>query len=210
MAGSQRQLEPLRLALVLAAWSWLMLSTDCASAHEGPPFPILMDKPAAGHVVSVWADPDIGEATFYVIVETPAGAMPDQEPKVALSVQPVSGRLERVEYAGKRQNLSGRMQFEFTPEFDQRDMWTVVVQLETAAGAAGQLTTEVESTPPGLGVWDFAIYLFPFVLLGAMWIAGMIRRRRFAPGQPSAQNDPPESKRQHCESVAAEPAGTSF
>jgi hypothetical protein len=40
-----------------------------------------------------------------------------------------------------------------------------------------ELTAQVESTPPGYGLWDLAIYLFPFVLLGAMWAIAMARRR---------------------------------
>jgi hypothetical protein len=40
------------------------------------------------------------------------------------------------------------------------------------------LTTQVISTPPGYGYWDFAIYLFPFLLLGGFWAVAMRRRNR--------------------------------
>src|SRR5690606_18304045 len=76
-----------------------------ANAHEGPPFPVLLDEPAGDVLVSVWADPDIGDATFYIIVETPEGEPPDPEPVVTLWTQPISGRLERVSYETVRQPL---------------------------------------------------------------------------------------------------------
>jgi hypothetical protein len=93
-------------------------------------------------------------------------------------VEPVSGRLDRAVYVAKQQTLRNQLQFEAKPYFDQRDMWTVGFQLTTPGGESQELTTEVESTPPGYGLWDLAIYLFPFVLLGGMWVIAMGRRRR--------------------------------
>jgi hypothetical protein len=151
-------------------------------AHEGPPFPILMDEPTAGYVVSVWADPDIGEAVFYVQVAAADGQRPqaDAAPAVTLWVEPTSGRLSRIEYEGVRQDLRNRLQFEVRPHFDQRDMWTVGVRLQTPGGTSEELTTEVESTPPGLGAWDLAIYSLPFALLAGLWVVAIVRRRRAA------------------------------
>lgn len=150
-----------------------------ASAHEGPPFPILMDQPLADYVVSVWADPDIGEAQFFIVVESPSGAPPREAPRVAMWVEPVSGRLDRATWRATRQPLRNQMQFETRPHFDQRDLWTVGIRL-TRPGASEfeELTTQVESTPPGYGPWDLAIYLFPFLLLGGSWVAAMVRRSR--------------------------------
>jgi hypothetical protein len=149
-----------------------------ASAHEGPPFPIILDEPLAGYVVSVWADPDIGEARFFIIVETPQGGMPENVPQVSLWVEPVDGRLERVTYETERESLKNQMQFAAAPYFDQRDMWTVGIEVAPPEGQAETTTTEVESTPPGYGPWDLAIYLFPFLLLGGLWVYAIVRRVR--------------------------------
>jgi hypothetical protein len=151
-------------------------SVSRAWAHEGPPFPILMDQPTKNHLLSVWADPDIGDATFYLIVETPDGETPSQVPDVALWVEPVSGRLERVTYPAKRQAIKGRLQFEVKPYFDQRDLWTVGVRLVGLDRQPEELEVQVESTPPGYGPWDLAIYLFPFLLLGGLWVVAIVRR----------------------------------
>lgn len=151
---------------------------NIAFAHEGPPFPILMDVPAGDDLVSVWADPDIGEAVFYVVLQTPSGGPPRSEPTVSMWTEPVSGRLARATYPAARQNLRGRVQFEAHPFFDQRDMWTVGFRIEPPGAAAHELLTQVESTPPGAGAWDLLIYFFPFALVGVLWIAAMARRRK--------------------------------
>lgn len=150
-----------------------------ASAHEGPPYPILLDQPAGPYVVSVWADPDIGDATFFVIFETPDGEIPDHPPReVSLSVEPTDGRLQPVTYPAQKQSLRNALQFESKPYFDKQDFWKVGFHIVDSEGNAFQLQTEVESTPPGYGAWDLLVYLFPFVLLGGAWVLGMIRHLR--------------------------------
>lgn len=166
-----------RLLFALLFASWITHPT-AAAAHEGPPFPILVDKPACDYLVSVWADPDIGEAAFYIVVETPSGELPSEEPDVAFWTEPVSERLERVSYKTERQPLRNRMQFQVQPYFDTQDMWTVGFVISRGDGQRAELTAEVESTPPGMGVWDLVIYLFPFLLFGGLWARGLLRRRR--------------------------------
>lgn len=165
-------LVPLITTLMLGSYSCPL------QAHEGPPFPLFVDKPLGEYLVSLWADPDIGEAQFFVIVETPEGTIPKAEPRVAIWTEPTSGRLGRQVYAAARQPLRSHMQLEAKPHFDQQDFWRIGVSITGADGKTRDLVTEVESTPPGLGPWDLAIYLFPFVLLGGLWCVAMIRRRR--------------------------------
>lgn len=175
-----RSRQPKWITLRVFAIGVSMALAECprVSAHEGPPFPILMDKPLGGYLVSVWADPDIGEATFYVVVESPSGGLPTEVPGMSMWVEPVSGRLDRMSCEAKRQPLQNQLQFVATPHFDQRDQWKVGFRLTSPTGDAEELTTQVESTPPGFGLWDFVIYLFPFLLLGGMWVLAMIRRSR--------------------------------
>lgn len=175
MSGFRKRillLVPLVTALIIGTYPCPL------KAHEGPPFPLFVDKPLGEYRVSLWADPDIGEAQFFVIIETPEGTIPQVEPRAAIWTEPTSGRLSRQMYAAARQPLRSHMQFEAKPHFDQQDFWKIGVRITGADGTNRELVTEVESTPPGLGPWDLAIYLFPFVLLGGLWCVAMIRRRR--------------------------------
>ncbi|MGV3720338.1 MAG: hypothetical protein ACO1SX_05450, partial [Actinomycetota bacterium] len=69
-----------RLGSVMLAL--LLLSATPALAHQGPPYPIIVDRAVGPYTFTVWADPDVGTATFYMNVE---GAAPDV---IELWVQP--------------------------------------------------------------------------------------------------------------------------
>lgn len=174
------------IAGAVIGWLWLLqIAGGRAAAHEGPPFPIAMDERLADVVVSVWADPDIGEARFFVVVESPAGGPPQGVTHVSMWVEPANGRLERVHYAATRQPQRNQLQFLIRPTFDQRDMWNIGFELTNKYGDTVQMTRQIESTPPGFGLWDFAIYLFPFLFLAGMWVLAMLRRGRYAPTEPA-------------------------
>ena len=79
-------------------WLIILLLVRTASAHEGPPFPLFVDQKVEGYIVSLWSDPDVGDALFFVIVSAPAQLPPDMQ--VQIGVQPASGRLPEAFYAG--------------------------------------------------------------------------------------------------------------
>ena len=183
--------RPMLLGFAALVACWLCAAP--ALAHQGPPFAIAVDRPLAGYLVSVWADPDIGDAQFFVILETPEGGLPKDVPSVSLTVTPVDGRLAPVASRAEQLTLANQLEFEAKPYFDKQDMWNVAVQITPPGGATAELSLEVESTPPGYGAWDLVIYSFPFALLGAMWAIGMLRRRRAAKGLEPHQ---PESNKE--------------
>src|SRR5215813_14290304 len=98
-----------------------------ASAHEGPPFPLFVDQKAGGYVVSVWTDPDVGTALFFVILNAPE---PPADLRVQIGVQPVSGRLPEAFYPAERENVQGRIQYRSQVYFDAQELWRVRVRLE--------------------------------------------------------------------------------
>ncbi len=162
---------------LVAMACWLICGSP-VRAHEGPPFPILMDVPVASHAVSVWADPDIGEATFFIILESANGGPATEEPVVSMWVEPVDGRLDRVAYDAHHQSVKSRSQFEAKPQLDQRDTWNVGFRLEFPGREPMELTAHVESTPPGFGPWGLLVYFAPFTLVGGLWVAAVMRMRR--------------------------------
>src|SRR5688572_12373430 len=96
--------------ILLAAW-FLTLDSLPALAHEGPPYPIIVDKAAGPCMLSVWADPDVGTGTFFIILEPHEGGAIPPDIKVEIAVRPLSGRLPEARYSGEREQLRGRLQF---------------------------------------------------------------------------------------------------
>jgi len=141
-------------------------------AHEGPPFPLVMDQKVDRYTVSVWTDPDVGTALFFVIVN--AQDLP-ADLHVKIGVQPVSGRLAEVFYQAERENLQDRVQYKAQVQFDAQEFWRVRVQLQNGQSVAETIAT-VEATPPGYGRWDLLIYLSPFLAVGFLWTIAIIRK----------------------------------
>lgn len=159
-----------RHILLLVAMLFLARTTN---AHEGPPFPLLVDQKVDRYVVSVWTDPDVGTALFFVIVTAPPELPADL--RVQIGVQPASGRLPEVFYSTVRENLKGQTQYRAEVQLDAQELWRVRVRLESAAGNAETLAT-VEATPPGYGRWDLLVYLLPFLAIGLLWTIALIRK----------------------------------
>ena len=151
---------------------FILFFARATSAHEGPPFPLLVDQKVDRYVVSVWTDPDVGTGQFFVIVNTPE-LPPDL--RVQIGVQPVSGRLPETFYSAQRENLQNQVQYRADVQFDMEELWRVRVRLESAQGSAETVAT-VEATPPGYGRWDLLVYLVPFLAVGLLWAIAMIRK----------------------------------
>jgi hypothetical protein len=151
-----------------------LLLSFCAqtSAHDGPPFPIVVDQHVGPCIISVWTDPDIGQGSFFVIAQ-------DSVPNdlvIQLAVQPISGRLPEVTYNAVREDLRGQVQFKTMVNFDAQEKWRVRVKLDSSQGS-GEAVAFVEPTPNGLGRWDLLLYLLPFLAIGFLWLRAFATKR---------------------------------
>lgn len=144
-----------------------------ALAHDGPPFPIVVDQQVGPCVISVWTDPDIGEGSFFIITQAP----PPNDLTVQVAVQPTSGRLPEATYAAVREDLKGQVQYKTMVKFDVQENWRVRVSLQSAQGN-GETIAFVEPTPDGLGRWDLLIYLLPFLAIGFIWLRAFLSKKR--------------------------------
>lgn len=160
----------------------LLLLAAPTSAHEGPPFPLFVDQKVDRYTISLWTDPDVGTALFYVIVNGPEAPADLQ---VQLGVQPVSNRLPEAFYPAVRENLRGQIQYRADVHFDAQEIWRVRVQLKSAQGT-GETVTTVEATPPGYGRWDLLVYFLPFLAVGVLWAIAMVRKLRRRTGDNHA------------------------
>jgi hypothetical protein len=161
-------MNPVALAAALS----LTLFASSAFAHEGPPFPVAVDQRAGPYTISVWTDPDVGTGTFFVVFDPPlrdAG-----QPRVFVEVRPATGRLPTARYEARPQPDAT---FRAEVPFDREERWNVRVDVVGARGE-GALAFAVDVTPPGYGRWDLVIYLSPFLLLGGLWVAVSVKRRR--------------------------------
>jgi hypothetical protein len=165
---------------------WLVLTfVLVASAHNGPPFPIIESKRVGPCIVALWTHPDVGKGAFYVFVEpAPGGTIPD-DLRIQIGVQPLSGRLPEVLYVASRMKSRGQVEFDAQADFDRQELWRVHLVVQSSQGG-GEATTQVEVTPPGFGRWDLLLYLLPFLLLAFLWFLGVSRARRRKNEQSSA------------------------
>lgn len=170
------------LGLALAAW----LPAGRIEAHEGPPFPLIVDQQVGARLVSVWGDPDIGTATFFVVMEPVDGGELPSSTTVRIGVRPVSGRLDEVVYDAEPQRVRYGARYLAEPELDRGEMWRVRVVVDGPQG--GELTTEVEATPDGtIGPIGLLVYVLPFLAVGLLWLKSVLHRRGL---QRAASADP--------------------
>jgi hypothetical protein len=160
-------------ALLLAA---ALLSPGLASAHNGPPFPIIENRRVGPCVISLWTHPDIGTGTFFVIVDPAPGGTVPGDLKVKIGVQPESGRLGEVLYSADRDATQGQLQFKTAVAFDRDEFWRVHLVLESAQGN-GEAFSRVEATPVGFGRWDLVFFLLPFLAVILLFLRGMSRHK---------------------------------
>jgi hypothetical protein len=154
---------------------WLLFAVP-ASAHNGPPFPIIENRRVGPSVISLWTHPDVGTGTFFVFVEPVAGGRVPKDLKVQIGVQPESGRLPEVVYTANRDDSGGQLQYKAVVEFDRDEFWRVHLILDSSQGR-GEEFSRVEATPVGFGKWDLLFFLLPFLAVGFLWMRGISRRR---------------------------------
>jgi hypothetical protein len=169
---SKRSRSRQRLVLLTA---FVVCTSRGAFAHNGPPFPIIENRPVGPVIISVWTNPDVGTGSFFVLIDPLAGGKIPSDLKVDVAVQPLSGRLPEKAYAAWRENLRGQVEYKTLVPFDAQEMWRVRVTLSSAEGS-GEAVTNVEVTPPGLGKWDLLLYLLPFLGVGFLWFKAVRRR----------------------------------
>jgi len=172
------------------AWAWpaaLMVAIPAAvAAHSGPPYAVVTQQIAGPYRLSLWTDPDATDdrtpgGQFWVVIEPRGnGTVPPatrarvairplerETPFVEVAAEPVDGDVTR-HYAGLVMDHEGA--------FAVR----VIVEGPWGDGAIGtrvQATYDLRPPLPLMGV-----YLLPFLAVGFLWTARLLRRRRARKG----------------------------
>src|ERR1700693_865918 len=176
--------------LMLVAFALLSLPlAPSVRAHNGPPFPIIVDQRVGPCIVSLWTHPDVGVGTFFVMVDAAPGTAIPNDLKIDLGIQPVSGRLAEVIYATRRENMRGQLEFKTEVNFDRQEFWRARLILHSSQGG-GESTASVEATPAGFGRWDLLLYLLPFAGVGFLWVKAVTAKRSYRRKQLEATKPP--------------------
>lgn len=176
------------IGLLVALWLTL---ASAASAHNGPPFPIIENQKVGPCIFALWTHPDVGTGAFYVFVEPAPGSTIPGDLKIKIGVQPLTGRLPETFYEAQRVKSRGQVQYNAQAAFDRQELWRVHLIVQSSQGD-GEATAQVLVTPPGFGRWDLLFFLLPFLLVAFLWFRGIarVRRRRNAQHKINKTQEP--------------------
>jgi hypothetical protein len=167
-------------------------------AHEGPPFPVVVDEVHGPWTVEIWADPDVGLGTFWVQLRAAEGRTLPDDTKVWVFAAPADGRQEPLRWPSEREPFRAGQQHVAEVELPTREFWTIRALIESAsAGAHEDVSFNVEVTPPGYGPIDLLLYTWPFLAVAFLWWKGLRRHhaheadRRPAAKPPSLEPPAP-------------------
>lgn len=156
----------------------VILLSFSVSAHEGPPYPILVDQPTEFGELSIWTDPDVGEGTFILWIDATKAKVQDFVAEMVS--QSHKNRETPQAYAAQRDstlgNEQGRIAFVGKIPFDHEGKWQVEFLLKGGGSQYAQ-TIDVDVTPPGPTQAEFFIYLVPFLVLGVLWALHAVKRK---------------------------------
>ncbi len=164
----------------------LVASATSAGAHDGPPFPIVSDHLAGPYTLSIWTDPDATDdgspgGQFWVRLKGTAKEIP-AETQVRVTVRPLDGR--GFHSSAPAAPVRGDVTNQFVAlVMDHEGPFAVEVSVAGPLGAA-IVKAETDATydlrpPPFLVL----VYASPFILVGILWGARMMRRRSAARGR---------------------------
>jgi hypothetical protein len=174
-----RALSPWWLGVLIAA----AVAGERLHAHDGPPFPIVSEQTAGAYVVSVWTDPDTTDdgtagGQFWVLLRpvAPATTLPVQT-RARVTIAPVDRQGDvRVGVATPVNDDPGRQFVALV--MDHEGLFSVRAVVEGPLGQVSvesQVAATYDARPAPILL---ALYLVPFLLVGALWLRLLRKRGR--------------------------------
>jgi hypothetical protein len=166
-------------ALVLMA---LLGGPVPARAHSGPPYPVVTRQAAGAYRVSLWTDPDATDdrrpaGQFWVVIEPARDGPVPAATRARVAIRPRDRDQPFVEAVAAPVNGDATRQFA-NLLMDHEGPFDVRVVLDGPSGSA-TIETYVQATydlRPPLPL--IAVYMLPFLAVGFLWGARLVRRRR--------------------------------
>lgn len=163
-------------ALILILIFTAMLPVP-ASAHIGPPFPIIENKKAGPVIIQLWTHPDIGTGTFYVMIDPLPGSTIPNDLKIKVGIQPESNRYAETFFNADRDDTRNQVVYKALADFDRDEFYRVHLVIESAEGQ-GEAFSRVEATPTVMGRFGLVFFSLPFVAVGLLWFHGVSKKRK--------------------------------
>jgi hypothetical protein len=169
-----------RLAAALAA---ALLLIARAVAHDGPPFPIVPTGVVGPYALSVWTDPDTTDdgtpgGQFWVMLGAAReGVALPPDTRAVVTIRPL--QRSGAALTARAEPVGGDVGRQFAAlVMDHEGRFAVHVVVHGGLGSAS-VDAEVDATydlrpPPAL----LALYVLPFLAVGALWLKLLVRRRR--------------------------------
>lgn len=161
----------------------LVLVARVASAHDGPPYPIVSNELLGRYRISVWTDPDTTDdgaagGQFWVMIDPArAGDAVPSDVQAVVTIRPLDRSGAPLMARAAPVNRDPSRQFA-TVVMDHEGRFAVHVDVESASGRVS-VDSEVQATydlrPSRLML---VMYLLPFLLAGFLWTTLLVRRRR--------------------------------
>jgi hypothetical protein len=163
----------------IASFLFIVLTSLCipASAHIGPPFPIIENKQVGPCTIALWTHPDIGTGTFYVMIDPLPGKTIPNDLKIKVGVQPESGRLPETFYSGDRDDTRNQVVYKILANFDRDEFYKVHLVINSAEGN-GEAFSRVEATPTVMGRFGLVFFSLPFLAVALLWYRGVSKKRK--------------------------------
>lgn len=172
-----------RCSVALTALAGIILVGAVASAHDGPPYPIVSNQLLGRYRISVWTDPDTTDdgsagGQFWVMIDPArAGDAVPVDVQAVVTIRPLDRSGAPLMARATLVNQDPSRQFA-TVVMDHEGRFAVHVDVESASGRVS-VDSEVQATydlRPSR--FMLAIYLLPFLLAGFLWTTLLVRRRR--------------------------------
>ena len=159
-----------------------LASAPRATAHSGPPYPIVQDRSVGPYRLSIWTDPDASDdgsavGRFWVIVQDGSGG-PAPTTRVTVSVRALDRAPATEGSAAALPDARAGDRYFARNRLDHEGRWLVAATVEGPLGRA-TTTAEVEATydaRPSPATLPFLV--LPFVLVGGLWLRGLVSRGR--------------------------------
>ena len=170
-----------------------------ASAHNGPPYPIVSNQLLGAYRVSVWTDPDTTDdgsagGQFWVMLDPSRADAPlPPDVGVVVTIRPLDRAGEPSMARAAPGGADPSRQFAALT-MDHEGRFAVRVDIESAAGRVS-LDSEVQATydlrPSRLML---IVYVLPFLLAGFLWTALLLKLRRVRTRSGQERSDTPKRR----------------